>query len=144
MEVNIPAGRSETWNDLYNEFADGNAIPPPYHDVKVTDPTKLATMTQAYSDYRNGVLPSSELPDIRDVFLTEKEWAMGFAPRPDSSPQEVLIQACAQCHNEKLDQTISKSDFSVNIQSLDSEQKEEAIERLQLPDDHIKIYFIRS
>jgi hypothetical protein len=39
----------------------------PYHDVKVSDPAKLARMTDAYRAYRRGELDRSLLPDIRDV-----------------------------------------------------------------------------
>jgi len=48
-------------------YVDGDAIPPPYHDVKVTDAAKLDGATLAYKAFMAG--ETTALPDIRDVFL---------------------------------------------------------------------------
>jgi hypothetical protein len=54
--VNVPPGTSAAWQTLYNAAAAGNFIPVPYHDVKVTDPTRLATLTSAYQSFLAGAL----------------------------------------------------------------------------------------
>ena len=51
---NSAPGTSAAWNTVFNNFLQGLAIPPPYHDVKVTDPTTIASFTQAYVDVING------------------------------------------------------------------------------------------
>ena len=132
---NSVAGESETWNAIYERANRGEAIPVPYHDVKVTDPNKLATMTQAYAAYRAGDLPREELPDIRDVYPDDPELRarMGLSTSPGLSGEEVLMQACSMCHNEKLDQTVSRSRFDVDLHMLDREMKERAIARIHLP-----------
>jgi hypothetical protein len=47
MDNRIP-GSSPTWQEAYERSKRGEFIPVPYHDVKVTDPDKLARMTEAY------------------------------------------------------------------------------------------------
>lgn len=135
---NSVPGESETWDAIYERARNGEAISVPYHDVKVTDKAKLATMTAAYVDYREGRLPREELPDIREVFPDDEELLarMGFATEPGMTGQEVLMQACAQCHNGHLDQTLSRARFSVDLSKLSREQKDRAISRIMLPLDH--------
>jgi hypothetical protein len=130
-------GDSATWNAIYARAKRGDAIPVPYHDVKVTDPHKLAAMTQAYVDYREGRLAREALPDIRDVYPDDPELLarMGFATQPGLDGEGVLRQACAQCHNSRLDQTVSRARFDVDLDKLSRAEKDRAIERLLLPDD---------
>jgi hypothetical protein len=134
---NRVAGESETWNAINERANRGEAIPVPYHDVKVTDPDKLAELTRAYADYRAGVLPREELPDIRDIYPDDPERTarMGLSTEPGLSGQEVLLQACSLCHNQKLDQTVSRSRFDVDLRKVTSETRERAIGRIMLPPD---------
>src|SRR5207253_1657990 len=44
---NDTPGVSAAWELVYDAAVRGDAIPPPYHDVKVTDREKLANATQA-------------------------------------------------------------------------------------------------
>src|SRR5205823_1336154 len=67
--INVPVGASPTWRLLYVTAAAGLAIPVPYHDVKVTDPSKLTAMSDAYRQFKAGQLPREKFPSIRDVFL---------------------------------------------------------------------------
>jgi mono/diheme cytochrome c family protein len=132
--MNIPPGISNTWNMLYNNYLAGNAIPPPYHDFRVTDPTKLANMTAAYRAVMTGAMPAAQLPDIRDVFLDAALPDMTIRPRPGSTGRQILVQMCQQCHNSKLDQSISRARF--NVETLDQMsrlEKDIAIARIQLP-----------
>jgi len=135
---NSVPGESPTWRAIYEQARSGEAISVPYHDVKVTDPAKLAAMTAAYVDYREGRLPREELPDIRDVFPDDEELRarMGFATEPGMSGEEILLQACGQCHNDRLDQTLSRARFNVDLSTMSREEKDRAIARVQLPLDH--------
>lgn len=135
-EDNSVPGESPTWNAIYERAKRGEAIPVPYHDVKVTDPAKLARMTEAYTDYREGRLPREELPDIRDVYPDDPALLakMGFATEPGMDGEAVLMQACSQCHNDRLDQGLSRARFNVN--ALDAEQKSRALARILLPPDN--------
>src|SRR5262249_51534697 len=42
---NVPIGWSKTWAGSYKDAEAGRFIPAPYHDVKISDPDKLAHMT---------------------------------------------------------------------------------------------------
>jgi cytochrome c553 len=132
---NQTPGTSPTWQRLYDAATAGQFIPPPYHDVKVTDPAKLAQATQAYTAFRTGVLPAASLPDFRStIFLESRMWAMGFAAKPGLDGRQLLVQACQQCHHPALDQTITRARFDVvNLARMSREEKDRAIERLRLP-----------
>lgn len=127
--------QSDTWRSAYELAREGQAIPVPYPEIRVTDPDKLAEMTAAYADYRAGSLSRNELPDIRDVFPDDPfaRAAMGFGAEPGLDPQEILVQACGQCHNDRLDQKLSRARFNVDLDQLSRAQKDAAIERLYLP-----------
>ncbi|MBS2012775.1 MAG: hypothetical protein JST00_07810 [Deltaproteobacteria bacterium] len=132
---NASPGTSTTWQALYDKSTNGVFIPPPYHDVKVTDPTKLAAATQAYAAFRAGSMPAAALPDFRGngIMLESKMWAMGFAAKPGLDGKQLLVQTCQQCHNDKLDQTITRAKFDVTkLATMDRAEKDKAIERLKL------------
>jgi cytochrome c553 len=126
------------WTRLYDNFVRGEAIAPPFHQVKVTDPTKLQRMTQAYLDLGSGRLKIEDFPDTRDVLLDSGMRDMGFMVKADLSAEQILVQACAQCHNSKLNQTISRAKFDINLSKMDREEKDKAIERLRLGDHDVK------
>jgi hypothetical protein len=131
-EINTPPGTSPTWQSLYNRAAAGQFIPIPYHDVKVTDPNKLQYVTDAYKAFVGG--QANSLPDIRRVFLDDAMEDMSFFPKLGASGNEVLLQACSQCHNHRLDQSISRAKFDVTkLPSMSSAEKKEAIRRMNLP-----------
>jgi hypothetical protein len=132
---NSVPGQSETWNALYERSKRGEAIPVPYHDVKVTDPDKLARMTQAYVDYREGRLARADLPDLRAVYPDDEllRAQLGLTTEPGLDGNGVLLQACSLCHNARLDRGLSRSRFNVDLSKLDRAEKTRAIARLSLP-----------
>jgi mono/diheme cytochrome c family protein len=134
IDNSVP-GESPTWHALYKSAQRGDAIAVPYHDVKVTDPDKLALMTAAYQAYRSGELPREELPDIRDVYPDDPERlaAMGMMTEPGADGETVLLQACSQCHNARLDQRLSRANFRADLEGMSRAAKNAAIERLKLP-----------
>ena len=128
-------GYSETWNQLYERAKRGDAISVPYYNVKITDARKLAAMTEAYAAYRQGRLDRDELPDIRDVHPDDplRRAQIGLITEPGLEAEAVLLQACAQCHNDRLDQGVSRARFNVELSRLDREEKDRAIARVLLP-----------
>ena len=76
------------------------------------------------------------MPDIRDVLPDgpKRLAAMGMMTEPGLSGEEVLLQACAQCHNGKLDQTVSRARFRADLVGMDRAAKDRAIARLMLPE----------
>jgi hypothetical protein len=130
---------SPTWDALYANTVQGAAIAAPYFDGHVTDPTKVATATQAYVDFIAGNITADEAPDMSDVLLTEAAPYMSFAPAPGLDARGVLTHMCMHCHNSTLDQTITRSHFNAeDLDAVPQAIKNEAIRRLQLPDDDIE------
>ena len=131
---NTVSGQSATWRQIYERSLRGEAIPVPYHDVKVTDPDKLARMTRAYQAYRRGEIRRDELPDVRDVFPDDETRLaeMGFRTEPGLSGEAVLVQACSLCHNTRLNQNLSRARFVPDLSALNRAEKDAAIARLQL------------
>ncbi len=108
-------------------------IPVPYHDVKVTDPDKLAEMTELYADCRNKVIP--DLPeDIRDVLLPDALANMGFSPDPGADGNAILVEQCQECHNSHLDPALSRQNFLVDqLDQMSRSEKDLAITRINTP-----------
>lgn len=133
-QINTPSGKSPTWQRLFDAAVAGQFIPPPYHDVKVTDPDKLQFVTDAYKKFLGGATPASELPDLRRVFLDEALEDMTMLPKKGLSGKQVLVQTCAQCHVPTLDQSISRAKFDVTrLDAMSKADKQNAINRLKLP-----------
>ncbi|HET9990386.1 MAG TPA: hypothetical protein VFQ65_17765, partial [Kofleriaceae bacterium] len=130
--ANVPMGWSSAWEAVYQAGATGAAIAAPYHDVKVTDPDRLALMTKAYVDARTNGTPL--VADIRDVLLGSGLVDMGFVPRPGLDGRAILTQQCAQCHNARLDPALSRDKFLVDqLDQMTRAEKDLAIERLEMP-----------
>lgn len=132
---NSIVGESAAWRAAYEVSKRGDAIPVPYPNVKITDPEKLVRMTEAYAAYRRGELAPADLPDIREVFPDDplRLSMMGIMTEPGLSGEQVLIQACSQCHNPRLDQSLTRARFRADLSGMDREARERAIERIQLP-----------
>lgn len=130
--TNVPAGTSASWQAIYEAAAGGGFIATPYHDVKITDPTKLSHMTSAYQQWRAGTL--SALPDIRDVVLDDGLRDMGFAPQAGLTGRQLLAQMCQECHDAQLDPAVTRDRFLVDqLDQMSRKEKDLAIQRLELP-----------
>ena len=134
------SGKSATWETVFTPFVDGMFNPPPYHDVKITNPEKLAALSRDYREVMHGRKPASSLPDIRDDMKTGAKFLaeMSFIVNPSNNPQSLLVNACMNCHNSNLVQTISRARF--NVQTLSQMTPAEltvAIDRIQEPADNL-------
>jgi mono/diheme cytochrome c family protein len=131
---NVPMGTSTTWEKLYSLSLGGQEIPPPYHDIKVTDPSKLQAAATAYTSVMAGTMPAAQLPDIRDIFLDSAYSDLSFRPAPNQTGAQILVQQCQQCHNKNLDQSQTRERFRVDdLANMSQQEKQLAIHRLQLP-----------
>lgn len=132
--INFPIGKSSTWQNLYAASAAGQFIPVPYHDVKVTDPEKLGFAAAQYRMFADGQLAAANVPDIRRIFLDAALEDLSMRPKPGMTGKEILVQACAQCHNSRLDQSISRAKFDVaDLDTMSAADKQNAIARMNLP-----------
>ncbi len=144
---NTVAGQSDTWEQLFQLSMTGvssdgrNIIPIPYHDVKVTEPALLDKFTQQYQQFRAGNLPMEQFEDHRPIFRTDhKELAdMGFAVREGTPPETILIQACFQCHNKKLDQSISRSRFDIDVDHMVARPDVDAVAEIEVAIKRLKL-----
>jgi mono/diheme cytochrome c family protein len=129
------AGDSPTWTAAYEAFKRGEQLALPYMEPRVTDSDKHQRATEAYARYRAGEISEAELPDLADVFpedpLTRAK--IGLQTEPDASAEETLIQACGSCHNDVLDQKISRARFNIDLWKLDQAEIRTAIERIERP-----------
>jgi hypothetical protein len=126
-------GTSATWEKLYANVYDGGVIPMPYHDVKVTDPTKVGPASANYKEVLASQIPREQMLDIRDVFLDEGLADMNFVPQPGSSGAQIMKQICQHCHNSTLDQNISRANFDIlKLPTMDRHEKDVAIARVSL------------
>jgi mono/diheme cytochrome c family protein len=132
---NSTPGDSPTWRSLFARAQRGEALAVPYLNVKVTDPIKLAAATAAYSAVRTGELPPEALPDVRDVFPDDETRLaqMGMATTPGAAGEAVLLEACALCHNPRLDPSYSRARFRADLVGVSRAEKDEAIRRMLLP-----------
>ncbi len=127
-----PPQRSKTWDREYETFKLGEHLALPYFAPDPTDPDKLAALTTAYGSYRAGALTAAELPDLADIFPDDPQVRaeIGLQTEPHASPAEALVQACCPCHNDVLDQTISRARFNVALSGLDAAELGAAVDRL--------------
>lgn len=126
-------GPSPTWEAAYAAFKQGEQLALPYLEPRATDPDKLARLSDAYARYRAGELSAEELPDLADIFPDDPlvRARIGLQTEPGADAVEVLIQACGPCHNDVLDQSISRARFNINLWGLDAAELDVAIERIE-------------
>lgn len=126
--------RSPTWDRAYEAFKRGELLALPYFEPRVTDLAKQTALADAYRAYRRGELDADELPDLAQIFPDDPEVRaeLGFATEPDATPAELLVQACGACHNDVLDQSISRARFNIDLSRMERAELEIAIERLSL------------
>jgi hypothetical protein len=136
----VPA-KSTTWYTQYDAFKRGEQLPLPYYDPRVSDVAKLQKLSAAYQAYRKGELSAEELPDFADIFPDDPKIRaeIGLQTEPGATPAQMLIQACASCHNEVLDQSISRARFSVALGRMSREEIGVAVARLQAPRDSLLV-----
>ena len=66
--------------------------------------------------------------------LSTTRWSRGERSR---SPTPGIL--CSQCHNSRLDQTLTRANFNIDtLDSLSREVRDKAIERLMMPDEDVR------
>jgi cytochrome c553 len=127
--------RSPTWADNYAAFKRGEQLALPFYAPRAADMGKQAQLTAAYRSYLRDELAAEDLPDLSDTFsddlMTRAE--LGLQTEPGATPAQALVQACGTCHNDVLDQSISRARFSVALGRLNSAELKLASARLKLP-----------
>jgi hypothetical protein len=129
--------RSATWDAAYGAFKRGEQLALPHFEPNPADAHKQAQLIRAYQRYRAGELGAEQLPDLADIFPDDPQLRaeIGLQVEPDATPVQALIQSCCPCHNDVLDQSISRARFNVALSRLGRSEIDLAIERIQQPRD---------
>jgi mono/diheme cytochrome c family protein len=129
--------RSPTWYAAYNAFKRGEQLALPYFDPRPTDPDKQQKLTAAYRSYLANESTADDLPDLADIFPDDPQVRaeIGLQTEPGASPAEALVQACGSCHNDVLDQSISRARFSIALSKMNRAELNVAIARLEADRD---------
>lgn len=124
--------RSPTWQAAYDAWKRGEQLALPHYAPRPTSPEKQARISEAYVRFRE---QGDALPELSDIFPDDPvlRAEIGLEVEPDASPVELLIQACAPCHNDVLNQELSRARFNVDLARMDDDELDLAIERLVLP-----------
>jgi hypothetical protein len=125
---------SPTWQRAYEAFKRGEQLASPYLEQRASDQEKQAKLSEAYQRYRAGAIRADELPDLADIFPDDPRVRaqIGLQTEPDASAEETLIQACGSCHNDVLDQSLSRARFNIAVSRLDRAELALAVERIEL------------
>jgi cytochrome c553 len=126
---------SPTWDAAYAAFKRGEQLAIPHFDPRPTDPSKQARLRDAYARYRDRELDPEDLPDLSDIFPDDPSTRaqLGLQVEPGATPAESLIQACGPCHNDALDQRLSRARFNIDLGRMSAAELDVAVERIALP-----------
>jgi hypothetical protein len=129
------AARSAIWDQRYAAFKRGEHLPLPHFRADPSDPGKRAALSEAYSRFRRGELAQDELPELSDIYPDDAQTRaeIGLQTEPGASPADMLIQACGACHNDVLDQTVSRARFNISLARMSRSELDLAITRISLP-----------
>lgn len=128
---------SPRWYREYEAFKRGEHLALPHFDPFPTDSGKLAALGDAYRAFLSGELDASELPDLGDIYPDDAQTRaeIGLQTEPGATPAQAIVQACGSCHNDRLDQSLSRARFNIDLSRMERAALDRAIERIQLPLD---------
>ena len=126
--------RRPTGERNYAAFKRGEHLAWPYYRQRATDPEKQQALTEAYQRYRTGELDADDLPDLSDIYPDDPKVRaeIGLQVEPGATPAQALVQACAPCHNDVLDQSLSRARFSIDLSRMGQAELVTAVQRLLL------------
>jgi hypothetical protein len=132
---NDPPNTSATWQAMFDLAKNGQGLAPPYMDFTPAElVTKLPAATNAYTAVMAGTMARNKLPDISDVLLDAALPLLMFVPTPGLTGREILVEVCHDCHNSKVDPSLSRAQFNVEtLDTLSRSIKDLAIARIHLP-----------
>jgi hypothetical protein len=130
--------RSARWDASYQAFKRGEQLALPHFEARPFDPEKIEALSDAYTRYRRGEIERDELPDLSDVFPADARVRaeLGLQTEPGAAPAELLVQACGACHNDVLDQSLTRARFNIALGRMSRAELDLAIARIQLPRQH--------
>ncbi|HEY4244289.1 MAG TPA: hypothetical protein VGM88_30960 [Kofleriaceae bacterium] len=134
-ELEASGGTSATWDGLYANAVAGLDIPPPYYGQVQVDYDQAFALIDTYKQVVAGTLPPSALPDFQSTLRPDAPAAMSIRPAPGLDGRGILVHMCSQCHNARLDQTLTRALFNPSmLDTMSTAERHLATVRLMLPD----------
>jgi mono/diheme cytochrome c family protein len=126
---------SPTWQASFEAFKRGEQLALPYHGGRATDLDKQTKLADSYQGYLRHELDPADLPDLAQIFPDDPQTRaeIGLQNEPGAPPAQLLVQVCGSCHNDVLDQSISRARFNIALARLGPAELDNAIARLRLP-----------
>ena len=140
-------GMSTIWQGIYDVYAAGNAIAPPYASLSVLSEAEVEKVTGLYQNYYvNNVALPENTKHTYEFFSDAASQGMARTFAEADTPEQLLIKACSSCHNPMQNQGISRANFTIDpnnltgsLALLDDAVIETAISRIFLPEDHLQV-----
>ena len=124
----VPAFQS-----LQRRALHGDVFPLPHPTAVFTDPLRQAEGATAYKALMGGD-SAHPLPDLTELHSVPALHSTQRRPSPNASGEQILTEACARCHNQRLDQSLSRANFDPSrLAELTRAQLDAVAERLVLP-----------
>ena len=84
------------------------------------------------------------MPDFRNVFPSSPDILsqIGIRAVPGLSASALAVNACMQCHNSNLDQTLTRAKFNVNAMlngTMSAAEKAVTVQRILAPSDSVTL-----
>jgi mono/diheme cytochrome c family protein len=146
-------GTSATWQALFAGSLVADHKPVPYagnphvegnwdysvpYDPTLDPHSPVAAAIEAYVDLAAGMLPPEQMPELADLWLPAALEATSFHAQAGLDGEGLLRQTCGQCHNSRLDPTLTRARFNVDtLSDATRAEKDEAISRLLLADEDV-------
>jgi hypothetical protein len=124
-------GSRDTWLSYADEMHRGRRPLVAYYDVDASDPMKRQSAEASYLAATQSGSSSTLDLDPSDILSADAESAVGFVPTESESAEELLHHFCERCHNDRLDQTVSRAKFNVlHLDALSVAEKALAVTRI--------------
>ncbi len=142
--INETTGWSPTWDLSFAAFARGEAIPVPHSEIKTTNETALRQATELYRAFVTDPFSQEseeerDFPDLTNLMKFSAQVGSGMRMTPDLPATSLIVQACGQCHNSRLNPSISRANFNADLARTSRAAKDSAIRRLYAADDEGKM-----
>lgn len=117
---------------LFDSARAGKSLPVPFPDYTFVEPSELARAADGYKKLEKTSVVELGLDRLHSDGAKSR---VGLAPEPGATGEAILIAMCARCHNDTLDQSLSRARFdATQLARLDGKQKASIVQRLRLPD----------
>lgn len=113
----------------------------PYSKCKQSDPDRLNSFTKKYRAAASGQASLSSVPMLNKVNKDSETDLRdrGLLAANHLDDRQLLERACLPCHNSRVDSSISRSKFNVELLGANSlETIDRAIERVRMSDDDLE------